>query len=77
MAAETRCLGTEPPADTVTINPTFAEQGRRIAEEIRDNACPHCGWPLIDGCCTPECDAMQAEDEREERINNGPFGVGA
>ena len=59
------------------ISHTLAEQGRRIAEEIRDNACPHCGWPLIDGCCTPECDAMQAEDEREERINNGPFGVGA
>lgn len=39
--------------------------------------CPRCGQEMSGGYCSPQCDAIAAEDEREERLANSQFGVGA
>jgi hypothetical protein len=45
------------PPDIAIINPALAAEGERLAAQIIANACPVCGWPRVDGCCTPACDA--------------------
>lgn len=54
------------PPHIATIDPDGAAHGAALADEIiAKHTCPACGWMLIDGCCTPECEAIRAEDARE------------
>ena len=64
--------------NTVTINPTLAEQGRRIAELIRrtGGVCSRCGegvaWDESSGCTDPSCPVQRVA---REIASEGECGV--